>query len=342
MSKTICGGGKGGGSAYDPQIGVAAANTSRTAKEALDWSKQYYAETVAPLLKQQTEAAVKAQGQMGDLYGLQAEQMRTASERFTKYGAPAEEAYYNKVRQYNEPAEFERQSAAALGDLRMAQQGQQQQQLRQMGALGIDPTSPAYMSAMSDRSVQNAAMEAGALNRSRAAAKDLGMRLTADAANFGRGGLSNVTALGQGALGASSGAMGAATGALQGGISAGQGVQQGYGQALSGYGQVMNTYGGLGQTDIQAQAQTAGGMWGALGSMAGIGAGIAIKSDIRLKENITKVGQLPSGINIYKFDYIDGDKNQIGVMAQEVLPVIPDAVIVGDDGFFMVDYSKLH
>ena len=63
-------------------------------------------------------------------------------------------------------------------------------------------------------------------------------------------------------------------------------------------------------------------------------------SDIRLKENITKVGTSPSGINIYEFDYIDkkyGEGRYRGVMAQEV----PNAKIKASNGYYKVDYSKL-
>ena len=64
-------------------------------------------------------------------------------------------------------------------------------------------------------------------------------------------------------------------------------------------------------------------------------------SDRRLKKNITKVGTSPSGINIYRFEYIDsklyGGGVFEGVMAQEV----PKASILGKNGYYSVDYSKL-
>ena len=67
----------------------------------------------------------------------------------------------------------------------------------------------------------------------------------------------------------------------------------------------------------------------------------ACVSDRRLKKNITKVGTSPSGINIYKFEYIDpklyGGGVFEGVMAQEV----PKASILGKNGYYSVDYSKL-
>jgi hypothetical protein len=70
-------------------------------------------------------------------------------------------------------------------------------------------------------------------------------------------------------------------------------------------------------------------------------------SDIRVKENIVKLGALPNGLNIYEFDYklefkdIAGHGKHIGVMAQEVEKVIPYAVIKADNGYKMVNYSML-
>ena len=49
------------------------------------------------------------------------------------------------------------------------------------------------------------------------------------------------------------------------------------------------------------------------------------------------MGISPSNVNIYSFKYIGKDGKYEGVMAQEV----PWASTVDDDGYFMVDYSKL-
>lgn len=67
-------------------------------------------------------------------------------------------------------------------------------------------------------------------------------------------------------------------------------------------------------------------------------AGLAKFSDRRLKSNIVKVGNY-NGHNIYEYDIFG--KRERGVMAQEVMSVKPDAVLVSNDGWLMVDYSKL-
>ena len=84
------------------------------------------------------------------------------------------------------------------------------------------------------------------------------------------------------------------------------------------------------------------------GLMGLAGAGIAA-SDIRMKENISKVGVMPNGLNVYKYEYKDefkdhplaGHGKHYGVMAQEVEQVFPYAVKTLDNGYKAVDYGLL-
>jgi len=78
------------------------------------------------------------------------------------------------------------------------------------------------------------------------------------------------------------------------------------------------------------------------------GAGIMAMSDIRTKENIKNVGWLPNGLPVYEFDYkpeykdMAGHGRFIGVMAQDVELVQPEAVITNADGIKMVNYGVLN
>ena len=79
----------------------------------------------------------------------------------------------------------------------------------------------------------------------------------------------------------------------------------------------------------------------------GVGTAITAFSDIRLKDNITKIG-VENGFNIYSWDWnekgmeLGADKYPtIGVIAQEVQETRPDAVST-EDGYLKVDYAKLH
>jgi len=77
---------------------------------------------------------------------------------------------------------------------------------------------------------------------------------------------------------------------------------------------------------------------GAAGSIAGIA---GLFSDRRLKRDIERVGTRPDGLGVYLFRYLWSPILHLGVMAQEVLGVKPEAVIVHPSGFLMVDYAQL-
>jgi hypothetical protein len=78
------------------------------------------------------------------------------------------------------------------------------------------------------------------------------------------------------------------------------------------------------------------------------GAGIMAFSDIRMKENIKQIHWLPNGLPVYEFEYkpeykdIAGHGKFVGVMAQEVELVKPEAVITNADGYKMVNYGALN
>ena len=60
-----------------------------------------------------------------------------------------------------------------------------------------------------------------------------------------------------------------------------------------------------------------------------------------LKENIVKLGTSPEGHNIYKFNYINNSTNYIGVIAEEVQKIKPEAVLTMPNGFLGVDYDLI-
>ena len=64
-------------------------------------------------------------------------------------------------------------------------------------------------------------------------------------------------------------------------------------------------------------------------------------SDIRLKQDIMHLGRLDNGINLYRYRYKWSDQVYVGVMAQEVAQIIPDAVERGADGYLRVDYARV-
>jgi len=93
------------------------------------------------------------------------------------------------------------------------------------------------------------------------------------------------------------------------------------------------------QNNYNQQVATQNTNTAGLYSLAGNVGGAAIKySDKRLKSNIVKVGDHPLGIGIYEYDIFD--RRERGVMAQELMQVMPDAVYQHPNGYFMVDYGR--
>jgi hypothetical protein len=84
-----------------------------------------------------------------------------------------------------------------------------------------------------------------------------------------------------------------------------------------------------------------------LGS-SGFGTGLAygnqdigqFVSDRRLKTDITRLSTRSDGLGVYQFRYVWGGPLHIGLMAQEVQPLYPDAVLQRD-GYLMVDYGRV-
>jgi len=85
--------------------------------------------------------------------------------------------------------------------------------------------------------------------------------------------------------------------------------------------------------------QALGGTGGATAGVGGMGGGMF--SDIRLKEKIQKTGISPSGIPIYEFNYIGSNNRYSGAMAQDLLDINPDAVMMDTSGYYKVNYNNI-
>ena len=64
-------------------------------------------------------------------------------------------------------------------------------------------------------------------------------------------------------------------------------------------------------------------------------------SDVRLKTNVERIGTAKHDLPLYSFSYLDKDGVYEGVMAQDVIGVMPAAVVVGEDGYYRVNYEML-
>ncbi len=82
-----------------------------------------------------------------------------------------------------------------------------------------------------------------------------------------------------------------------------------------------------------------GGGGGGGGGFRGGGGGR--RSDLALKHDVVLLGHLDNGLGYYQFSYLGSDKAYVGVIAQEVAALRPDAVTRGRDGYLRVYYDKL-
>ena len=84
-----------------------------------------------------------------------------------------------------------------------------------------------------------------------------------------------------------------------------------------------------------------GGGGGFGGGGRGGGGGGGRRSDIALKHDVVLLGHLDSGLGFYRFSYLGSNKAYVGVIAQEVQAVMPEAVARGRDSYLRVYYEKL-
>ena len=87
----------------------------------------------------------------------------------------------------------------------------------------------------------------------------------------------------------------------------------------------------------RAMARGGGGRGGGGGGRRGGGR----RSDIRLKHDVILIGYLNDGLGLYRFSYNGSNTPYVGVIAQEVAQIAPEAVTRGRDGYLRVHYDKL-
>ncbi len=71
------------------------------------------------------------------------------------------------------------------------------------------------------------------------------------------------------------------------------------------------------------------------------GGGGGRRSDIALKHDVVLLGHLANGLGYYRFSYLGSSKPYVGVIAQEVQSLVPEAVTRGRDGYLRVYYQRL-
>ena len=251
-------------------------------------------------------------------------------------------------------AGFEQAQAAAQADLARQQQlgifgaGQEQQRALQQAQLG-QQAGIFGAELGQQRRMQQAALEqqrqlAGLDIAGRAALTQPQLEMQARAQRAGLlGGLQQQQLTGLGLLGG----IGAQQQALQ---QRAIDAQRGEFARALGYGpqQVSLLQAGMGtpliSTTTTGQQKTGAG--DVLGTAAQL-AGMYFMSDERLKENIKPIGTSENGHKLYTWDWNNKAKelgindSTTGVIAQEVMKYMPEAVIKDANGYYMVNYGVL-
>jgi len=60
-----------------------------------------------------------------------------------------------------------------------------------------------------------------------------------------------------------------------------------------------------------------------------------------LKHDVVLLGHLANGLGYYRFSYRGSGKRYVGVIAQEVQSLVPEAVTRGRDGYLRVYYEQM-
>ena len=162
---------------------------------------------------------------------------------------------------------------------------------------------------------------------------------------MGQGGMGQ-GGMGQGGMGQGGMGGGMGQGGMGGGMAGMAGGGGGGGMGFSGGGHRggggMGFSGGGGGRSFSGGGRGGGGRAAGGGGRGGGGrGGGGRRSDIELKEDVSLLGHLANGIGFYRFVYKGSDTVYVGVMAQEVQQVAPEAVVRGRDGYLRVFYDKL-
>lgn len=302
-------------------------------REQLAFARQQYGE-MAPLFR-----GIAAQQQQA-----QEEQMKQGREYYDYLKStirPVEAKAAEQARYFNTEKYRNQIAAQAAADAGRAFTQTQQAQQRAAAGMGVNPASGRFASMQNQAALGLSAQKAGAMTGARQQAEQMGYARLLDVSGLGR----NLPGASTAAYGGATGA-GSAAGAsfmapgnqFTNAFGAGAGlVGQGQGMQLQGLGQILNTQGqiygaAMNQPDPYATIASAGlTAWGLRGS------------DIRIKENIERVGtHFRTGLPVYEFNYTHiPDRRFRGVMAQDVEKVYPDAVETMHDGIKAVNYAML-
>ena len=303
-----------------------------------DWMKDLTNRAVATYENTQKKSAEMADYQMA--------QSQRRDDEYWNSTVPYQGMVDDNIERLYSDAGIQNQVNNATADVNAAMSNAQAQAQRGLTRMGVNPNSGAYGNMANATSLQQATAMASAANKTRTAAEQAGLasRFQSLGAKLGLAGLGATNAgLATSALGTGLSAAGGMTGAganmINTNNSTFNSAMNGMSQGLSAW----NTTDANRMNGINQANNASGEFWGTvMGAGATLGAA-GIKSDRRLKHDIVLVGKdETTGLNLYEFKYIGGTGQRfIGVMADEVEQVFPQAVFEMPDGFKAVNYAAI-
>lgn len=245
------------------------------------------------------------------------------------------------ARSFNTEDKANELAGKAMADVNQGFANVEGQQTRAMARMGVTPGSGKALAMGNQTAIAKATALAAAGSGARDRARTEGYALTDRATNA----LAGYPAMGMQATGAGAGYGASGTAIANQGLA---GMNSGYGAAGTMAGQMgQNATSMFGaQANYKNGADKAAADANPMGALLGAGAQLGaayIKSDPRLKQNIELVGRDErTGLNLYEFSYKDMPHERWrGVMADEVMQVMPSAVHTNEEGFMSVDYGAL-
>ena len=354
MGRNICFGGKGGGGAApaaDPAIGQAAMANVELGKDWLSFAKDQFAagnERQATTDDLNTKV-INQQLATQDQANTWAQQDRS---RTLNTFQPVEDSFVKTANEFDTPEKQAAAAAQAKADVVANANTTQQSNQRSMASMGISPTSGRFAGITRAQDTNTALAAAGAENNARTMIRDKGLALKADAVNMGKG-LASSTAAAYG-IGNNAGNSAVANNAsanqsfnqngqvMAQGFSGNIGANSSAGSMLNQlYGNQLNAW----SANQQANATSAAGLGNMVGTLGAAAMPLMMASDITIKENIHPVGMLNNGLIVYSYEYKGpykarwGSGTHMGVMAQDVEKIRPDAVSDDPEGYKVVNYE---
>ena len=304
-------------------------------REQLAFAREQY-ERSAPILEGIANSQIAAQNEQlaqgRDYYNYMSETFR-----------PLERQIVADAQNFNTDAYRENLASQAAADAGLAFGRTQAANQRAMASMGVNPNSGRFAGVNSASNLGLAANRAAAMTGTRMQAEQMGYARQLDAAGLGRG-LSGASLAAYGGATASGNAAGqnaqSAGQNYMGNMAIGSGtIGQGQNMQIQGLSNVLNA-----QTTayINSNDSFLGDLGGLLGGAASAYTAFG-GSDRRIKRDIREVGvDRRTALTLYEFSYVDAPGTRyVGVMADEVELVYPEAVYTMPNGYKAVRYDML-